>query len=413
MAKVLKEHSLEKILSLCYAIPMGDPMDPACIWGGVPSLQGPPGIGKSARGKQSGKFYDLPVGVVELGGRQPEDASGVPFLTKDDKLVIACILNAVNDLNTAGKGVLMLDEINWARPNTQGAFLSMVQDRRVGDTIFSNFVRIILASNPQRSAGGGHPLIPPMANRCFHFDLEEPSEEDENAYLMGQSRRQITPIENIENVIRDAWENVWPKMVGQMIGFKQKFGQYVLAEPKPGDPQHHKAWPSPRSRENALRAMTTIRILEATKDPSTGKEVISPYEDLFLEAACGEKMAIDWATYRIDADLPDPMVMLTKGWKPDKARIDRTMAAYMGCATFVIGRTKKEERVQLAGPLWELFGGLLEAGLGDLALQCAIPTTRAGLNLNMGGASGKIVQRVMVDFDKAGLTPFIAAAAKT
>lgn len=411
MAKLMKEHSLEKILSLCYAIPMGDPLDPACIWGGVPSLQGPPGIGKSSRGKQSGKFFDLPVGIVELGGRQPEDASGVPFLTRDDKLVVACILNAVNELNEKGKGVLILDEINWARPNTQGAFLSMVQDRRVGDTIFSNMIRIVLASNPRRSAGGGHPLIPPMANRCFHFDLEDPSEDDENAYLMGQSRRNVTPIENVERIVQDAWHDVWPKMVGQMIGFKRKFGQYVLAEPKDGDPQHHKAWPSPRSRENALRAMTTVHILETTKDPNTGKEVLSPYEDMFLEAACGEKMAIDWATYRHDSNIPDPLDMLTKGWAPDTTRIDRTMAAYAGCASWVLGRPKKEEREQYAGPLWESFMKLLEVGLGDVALQTAIPVTRAGLNLNMGGPHVKIITKVMAEFAKKNLDKYIKAAA--
>jgi hypothetical protein len=407
--KLTKDHSLEKVLSICYAIPMGDPLDPACIWGGVPSLQGPPGIGKSSRGKQSGKYFDLPVGIVELGGRQPEDASGVPFLTKDDKLVIACILNAVNELNAKGKGVLILDEINWARPNTQGAFLSMVQDRRVGDMVFSNMIRIVLASNPRRSAGGGHPLIPPMANRCFHFDMEDPSEEDENAYLMGQGRRNVSPIENIERVVQEAWHDVWPKMVGQMIGFKRKFPQYVLAEPSDGDPQHHKAWPSPRSREHALRAATTVRILETKKDEKTGKDIISPLEDVFIEAACGEKMAVDWAVYRHEANLPDPLDMLTKGWTPDTSRIDRTMAAYGACASFVIGRPKKEEREQYAAPLWESFMKLLELGMGDIALQVAVPTAKAGLNMNTPGPAGKMAQKVMAEFAKKKLDTYIKA----
>ncbi len=394
--------SLEKILSLCYVIPMGDPLDPACIWGAVPSLVGRPGIGKSARVKQSGKHFNLPVGIIELGGRQPEDASGAPFLTKDDKLVIACLLGAVNELSEAGKGILFLDETNWARPATQGAFLSMVQDRRVGDTIFSNMIRIVLASNDPSSAGGGHVLIPPMANRCFHFLCDHATEEEENAYLMGQGQRAVTPIEDAEQIVKEKWQDVWGKMVGQMIGFKRFKSDYILQEPKPGDPQHHKAWPSPRSRENALRALTTIRILETTINDK-GQEVISPLEDVFVEAACGPKMAVDWAIYREQSRLPDPLDMLKNGWKVDKTRLDRTMAAYSSCAAYLMSRSDLAERDELAVPMFELLPQLLEAGLADIAVSIAQPLVRAGFTMNKPGKVGETVKKILVLFSKRGL----------
>lgn len=406
----LVDVGLEKILALCYCIPMGDPLDPACIWGAVPSLSGKPGIGKTGRVVTSAKFRDLPFGLVELGGRQPEDASGVPFLTRDDKLVIACLLNAVNELNAMGKGVILLDDVNWARPTTQGAFLSMVQNRRVGDTLFSNHIRLVLASNPQKSAGGGHPLIPPMANRCMHFAVDGPTEDEENSYLMGGRNRQVVALDDAEMKVKNKWEDVWGKMVGLMIGFKRAFPDYVHAEPAPGNPQHHKAWPSHRSREMALRAVTTVRILETTTD-AKGKEVLSPLEDLFIEASCGTAMAVDWAAYRAESDLPDPLDMLTKGYTPDMNRMDRTMASVGGMTAYVVGRSKREEREELAGPAYEICQKLVEAGLSDVALTNCTEMARQGLNMDkIQGPSGKIIKKVMAEFGKRGLDKFIADA---
>lgn len=411
--KLTKEHSIEEILSICYAIPMGNPLMPDCIWGATPSIQGPPGIGKSGRVKHSGKTCALPVGIVELGGRTPEDAAGVPFLNSKDEFIVACLLDAVNKLNAAGKGVLFLDEINWARPNTQGAFLSAVQDRRIGDTEFSNFIRIVLASNPQRSAGGGHALIPPMANRCLHFDIEKESiaDDDENDYLVGRVKP-VTPMENVEEIVRDQWQNHWSTLVGQMIGFKERFSKYVLEEPPAGSPEHHKAWPSPRSRELALRAITTVRILK-TRTNDKGRVVHSPLEDVFVEAACGLKMATDWAAYRLEADLPTPKDVLEKGWKPDPSRIDRTMAVYRSCEAFVLGRANAEEKKEFAAALWGHLIPLIDAGLGDLALKIIYSLANAKLGLGMGGAAGKVVKDVYNVLEKKKLTKYIEIIANS
>jgi MoxR-like ATPase len=392
MASTL-EARLEDVLSLLYCVPMGNPIEPDCIWGGVPVLHGKPGIGKTARVKQSAKKLKLKLGIVELGGRQPEDASGAPFLTKDDQLVIACILGAANEVNAAGRGVLFLDEVNWARPATQGAFLSMVWDRRIGDTQFSNYVRVVMAMNPPGSAGGGNPLIPPMANRCFHFEIAPPSDEEENEYLLGTSSWNEEDLENSEKRIVERWADEHPRTVGQMVGFKRKFPQYKLAEPKAGDPQHHKAWPSPRARENAIRAITTTRIL---KGPDS-----QDLQDAFMMAACGEKCAIDWAAYRAESDLPDPIEMLRKGYRPDRTRIDRTMAACSAAAAYVINRPTLDERKELALPMWEIVQGLLDNSIGDIGAPIAQALIRNKLGSAIGGETGALVKKLMVRFGRA------------
>ena len=390
---------LEKILSLSYLVPMDNPLNPECIWGLASVLHGKPGIGKTARVKTSGKLLHLPVGIVELGGKQPEDAAGAPFLTKNDELVIACLLQPVNELNAKGRGVLFLDEFNWARPATQGAFLSMVWGRRVGDTVFSNHIRIVLAGNPPSSAGGGYMLIPPMANRLAHWDIPAPSDEEEDDYLMGMLQEDPLLIEQGEQKIQASWSNEWPKTVGAMMGFKRKFPQHRLAEPKTGDPKAHKAWPSPRSREMAMRAVTTVRIME-------GKDS-EDIQDEFFTACCGEAAAVDWAAYRADADLPDPEDMLKNGYKPDRTRLDKTLASVGCAASFVIGRTTLDERKQYAEPMWGIIENLLDSGLGDIGAPIAQGLVRNKLGSQVGGACAVLVKKLMLRMGKAGIHHYV------
>lgn len=394
---------LEKILALSYLVPMKNPLDPDCIWGLPSVLHGKPGIGKTARVFSSGEMLDLPVGVVELGGKQPEDAGGAPFLTKNDELVIACLLQPVNVLNALGKGVLFLDEFNWARPATQGAFLSMVWARRVGDTAFSNHIRIILAGNPPSSAGGGHMLIPPMANRLAHWDIQAPSDDEENEYLMGMTQKDEGVIEQGERKVKELWADEWPKTVGQMIGFKRQFPQHRHAEPKSGDPQAHKAWASGRSREMAMRAITTVRIMEGADSEDM--------QDEFFAACCGEKAAVDWAAYRADADLPDPLTMLKQGYKPDRTRLDKTLAAFSSAAAYVIGRPTMDERKQYAAPMWGLIESLLDGGLGDIGAPIAQGLIRNKLGSQIGGEGAVLVKKTLLRFGKSGLHTLVGDGA--
>ena len=388
--------SLERFLSIAYLVPMGDPLDPACDWGQPVALRGEPGIGKTDRIFQSGATLNLPVQVIELGGRQPEDASGAPFLNKKDELVIACLLQQVNILNAAGRGVLFLDEFNWGRPATQGAFTSMVRARRIGDTILSNFIRIVMAGNPPAAAGGGYQLIPPMANRLAHFDVDTPTDEEEDAYLMGQAQTNVVSIDDGEKKIMDGWANEWAKQKGIMMGFYRRFPQHKFHRPKESDPQIHKAWPTPRSRENAIRCVTTCIILGENQD----------VQDEFFEACVGKKAATDWAIWRHEADLPDPLDMLTNGWKPNKQRLDISMAAYGSAVAYVIGRSNPEQRKELAIPMWDLLGGAVGAGIADIAYSCAQGLVRNKLGLSVGGQLAETAKKVMLRFGKKDLHTF-------
>lgn len=390
---------LEEFLSVCFLVPIdGDPADKDCTWGLPVMLHGSPGIGKTKRIHQAANAVNLMCKPVELGGRQPEDASGAPFLTRDDRLVIACILGAINELNAKGSGVLFLDELTCARPATQGAFLSCVQERRVGDVQFSKKIRVVCAGNPPNESAGGYTLQPPMANRMAHRDVFPPDVDDWMTYLIQGAGQDLEQIQNGEDRIVKGWPEQWPRVKGLLGGYLKRFTKsHLYSMPKQGHPNRGKAFATPRMLEAAGRAVATAMILG--KDSSVQAE---------LFAACvGAGHAVDWETWISEADLPDPVQVLHHGWKPDKTRLDRTVAVYTSTTAYVLSRPKKEDRLELAPYAWKRLADLLDAEIPDIALSPARSLIRAGFGTKASKEIADAARPIMLRFGKKGLQEFV------
>lgn len=194
---------MEGIMSIAMLTPMGDPNDADCKWGAPILLEGPPGIGKSGMINQAAASVGLPLETVYLGQRQPEDLSGAPIPDGDGDANIVCILPAVRRLMLQKKGVLFLDELSCARPATQGAGLSTVQERAVGDTQLPGSIRVFAAANPPEQSAGGWRLAPPMENRLVHFKVECPTPRDWGIYMLRGKTVQIKNLTVGESRIRE------------------------------------------------------------------------------------------------------------------------------------------------------------------------------------------------------------------
>jgi len=393
---------LEKFLSTAFLVPMGAPTDEDCIWGLPVCLHGSPGIGKTARVRQASAAVGLPSKTVNLGGRQPEDASGAPFVTKNangqDVIVIACILGAVNDLNAHGSGVLFFDELTCARPATQGAFLSAMDERRVGDVQFKPRVRVVAAGNPPEEAAGGFMLQPPMANRFAHRDVAVPDLAGFTSYLLQGPQKNVDSIENGESRVSEEWSEHYPIVAGLAAGFVERFRK-IYDMPRQGHKNRGKAFLTPRSLEYAIRAVTTCRIL--------GHD----YNDqLELFAACtGPGPAIKWDAWVKEANLPHPMEVLKNGWKPDTTRLDRTMAVYSGLAAYVLNKADKKERAKLAILAWNRLEDLIKYNLPDLALPPAKSLVNGGFGTKAGPEMEKAVRPILLYLGKKGFQDFLVA----
>lgn len=335
------------------------PHDPNCRWGQPAIFWGGSGLGKSARVGQVSTKMALKCHAILPSQRQPEDFGGVivPNASKPEGVSIECMLPAVRHLNKLGKGVLFLDEASNAPPAVQGAMLAMLNDRIVGDTPLAPGIRILLAANPPEIAAGGFDLEPPMANRMAHWFIGAPSIATWKRYYLSRFAPPIEPID-YEAVVKANWNQHAPMISGMLVGYFEH-GGVKDAQPKAGDPQSSLAWPSGRTWEMAINAMIARRCLGLS----------DTLDDILVEGFVGHGHAIEFATWRREANLPTPQEVLDGKWRHNKHRLDITHAVLAAIVPHVVSKPKGPERNALAIKAWELFKQLIEVGAADLLMD--------------------------------------------
>lgn len=383
--------NLEQLLSVALLVPMdGEPSNPTCRWGLPLMLEGSPGIGKSGRVQGAASAVGLETKTVYPATRQPEDFSGAPIPDGKGGISIECILPAVREMVRLERGVIFIDEVTCARPAVQGALLGFVYERVVGDTRLPGGVRILAAGNPASEAAGGWNLAPPMANRLAWLTVAHPdAREWANWLLRGPAK--LTHIEDGEEQVIHGWATAWAKMQGLGAAFIQANPDALYRFPDEGSAERHRAWPSPRTWEFALRAVATCHAL--------GK---SDLQFEFVKACVGEGAATEWATWITDMDLPNPEDMLRHGWSPDRARVDVTIAALSSMVAYVKSHPAGDQRNTFAARAWDILNAAAEAGMADTIV---VPS---GILLSEGlTASGGPTEEV-----RAAARPVVAKAHK-
>jgi hypothetical protein len=383
--------NLEQILSVALSVPMDDPADPKCRWGLPLMLEGSPGIGKSGRVRGAATSVGLETSVVYPATRQPEDFSGAPIPDGKGGVAIECILPAVRQMVKLGRGVIFVDEITCARPAVQGALLGFIYERVCGDTVLPGQVRILAAGNPAGEAAGGWNLAPPMANRLAWLDVKKPDTREWAQWLLSGPAR-LASITDAEDLVKKGWARAWSKLQGLGAAFIQANPDIHYLLPEEGNPERHRAWPSPRTWEFALRAVATCHAL--------GK---SDLQFDFVKACVGEAAATEWAAWVTDRDLPDAEEMLTKGWTAHPSRIDVTIAALSSLAAFIKSYPAGPKRTAYAAKAWDILSATAQAGMADTIV---IPS---GILLTEGfTATGPTVDPVV----KSAARPAVAKAHK-
>ena len=337
--------SLEQFLCAAMLVPLADPRDSATIWGVPINLVGLSGIGKTARIRAVGKAIGVTVHPVYAATKQPEDFSGALVPTPDG-VIVECILPAARKCIAEGSGIIHLDEISCARPATQSALLSFVDERRIGDQLLPPKVRTLLSMNPPEYAAGGHDLEPPLANRMGWKEMTPPTVSSWSSWLLDEQGEDLEPLTDGEARVRMHFHNVWPGVKGLATAFMHAKGDDMLHDqPKPDDDKSSGPWPSPRTWTWALRAIATVRCLQLPSD----------LELEFVQCLVGEGPALEWAEYAATANLPDPQDMLTKGWKANTQRLDISFGAINAMIDFVKSRPDAKEQEHFAVAAWKII----------------------------------------------------------
>jgi hypothetical protein len=428
---------IEKLLSVAFLVPMGDPNDPACKWGLNVMLWGPPGIGKSERIEAAGLAVGLPVRTTYVPTCQPEDAAGTAFVNTSkggavlDALLegvleeetplpvskntifrmkraaerygsafarIEPLLPGVGDLLADGQGVWFLDELSSGRPAVQAGFLGAALARKVGGLQLPPGVRVVAAGNPPECAAGGWDLEPPMANRWCHFELKTPTAEEFSEWLLSEHTKKIEYIEDGEARVKAEWATHWPMVKGQFSGFLQSAPSALHQLPKEGHKDRGRAWPSPRTMVFAMRAITTSRCLG----------VDEAIEAALVEGCIGEATATMLYAWVKNANLPTPQQVLANGWEPDKKRLDRCIAVYSAMIAYVTSLKVARNAGGIAA--WRVLKQSVDAKLLDLTLPCAHALVRAGFDSSAGPEMAEALKPVMLQLAKAGMGKYLPNA---
>jgi hypothetical protein len=139
---------------------------PLMIWG-------PAGVGKSDTVRQAALVLGQSSTAFQVWDfraalRDAVDLMGLPGAVDGQTFY-----NLPAGLPRAGSvGLLFLDEINSARPDTQGALYQLMLDRRVGDYELPSGVQIVAAGNRANDRGIVHRMPDPLVNRLIHVEFE-------------------------------------------------------------------------------------------------------------------------------------------------------------------------------------------------------------------------------------------------
>lgn len=135
-------------------------------------LSGPPGVGKTSVAYTIADKLGIPDGNVLVWRpslHDPVDLLGVPSVNAG-----RTVTNPPDWLHTLAHGnhLLVVDELPQSVVMMQNALAGLVLDRRLGDLVLSDGVRIIATGNRQQDKAGSNRIVSQLGNRVLHLEME-------------------------------------------------------------------------------------------------------------------------------------------------------------------------------------------------------------------------------------------------
>jgi MoxR-like ATPase len=364
------------------------------MWGLPVLAWGPPGVGKSDVIEGLGTELGVHVEVLSPGERGEGAFGVVPVpVERDGAVVLSYPAPEWTGALTGGAGLVFVDELTTAPPAIQPPLLGLVHARRIGGAILPPRVRVFAAANPPEQAAAGYDLPAPLANRFVHLTWTVPNASDWASWMvgLGTTSAAASPLDLVaeEARVMAAWPAAWARAVGLVTSFVRRQPTLLCKMPNADNAAASRAWPSPRTWELATRSVAAAEIHRLSEIDG----------DTLLAGCVGEGAARELATWRVEADLPDPAELLdgTVTFSHDKRRLDRTFAVFGSCAALVVGT--KEKQTARSERLWALFHTVMEAGAPDLC----VPAGRTLVNAQL--FQGKEARRALIK-----LSPILSAA---
>jgi AAA domain (dynein-related subfamily) len=311
-----------------------------CLWGD-------PGTGKSSLIQAAALADGVPCETVIGSLREPSDFAGLPVVG-DDGVHLEPPAWAKR-LQAAQGGYLFLDELSTSPPAVQAAMLGVALERKVGDLLLPRSVQVVAVANPPERAADGWDLTPPRANRFLHVAYTPPLD----GWLDGMTAGFALPASGHVSQPSRERTAIARASVAAFIRSRP-----ALLDAYPTNPAASgRAWPSRRTW-----TMTADVLALLDRDDT---------EVAYLATAglVGEGAAVEYLTWRREADLPDPSEVVADpvrvAWRSlDSWRVWAILAGVVGYST-----GKGTVEAWRAG--WVPLAAAAEMGKGDVAAACA------------------------------------------
>lgn len=200
------------------------------------TIEGSPGIGKTAMIKSIGKRLNMEVVTLILSQCEPTDVGGYPVVKTgtDDTILDRVPLGAVKAACDRPV-ILFLDELSTSPPAVQAASLRLIHERVAGERTLHPGTRVVAAQNPPTEAAAGWDQALPLIGRLTKVSMT-PTHEEVSQYFFNMVKEQ-------------SHARVLARDFASVLGSRP-----ALAELKPpaGAATTGKPWASPRAWERAI-----------------------------------------------------------------------------------------------------------------------------------------------------------------
>jgi len=219
-----------------------------------------------------------------------------------------------------------------------------------------------LAMNASKHTASSYELAAAMTNRIGFLDWEGVSAKQFCAYVLSKGGADpLSLIEPIDTMAFEAevdahWGRAWATAAGQIAGFITSKPSALMQEPREG---HQGAWPSGRSWDTAIHALTGSILFG-----------FSPAErDQACAAFIGKAPWNEFTSWLRTADLPSPDDVLSGRvvFHHRPARLDRTVAVLGSCTSMVMSAPEADKKA-LANAFWRVLDNLTQNAAGALDL---------------------------------------------